>query len=270
MAFRRIAAFLLVVLLAGVQPALCLSGSDIAGTVPQLLTAVSARNARSNECTLGDAVADAVRASLGADIAIICGGDLVQNLLPGETTYDALKAIFKEDRPLAVADVTSKELRAILEAGLSHITRDNTEAIDSAASAYDGFPQISGFTLSYDASALPGERVREVKMGGKQINLEDDTTVYRLAATGFMLDGGYGLPTVQGAADSELTLSGALAQYINAGMDEYNEMRLRIYPVGARAGFLNGVFPIGIVAVVILLILLGNGQRFKRMFHFER
>ena len=244
-------------------------GSDIAGTVPQFLEADGVKNAKSHECTLGDAVADAARSSLSADIAIICGGDLEHNLLPGDITWDGLRAIFKEDRPLASAAVTPMELRGILEAGLSHITLDKTETIDSVASAYDGFPQVSGFTMSYDAAAAPGSRVHEINLKGKRLDLNDETTVLRLAATEHMLSGGYGLPAVSGARSSGLTLSGALASYMNHGMTEYVQRAVRIYPMSARDGSLNSVLPVGIVFVVILLIAIGNGQRLKRMVDFN-
>jgi 2',3'-cyclic-nucleotide 2'-phosphodiesterase (5'-nucleotidase family) len=266
---KRISAFILFSLMIGTPPALCLSGTDVAGIVPQLLTAVSDQEATSHECTLGDAVADAVRVSLGADIAVVNGGDLVQNLLPGEITWGELKAAFAEDRTLAVAAVTPKELRVLLEACVSRITIDETEAIDKEASAYGGFPQISGFTMSYDAVAPPGERVHDIKYAGAELDLGDDTTSLRLAATGYMLTGGYGLPVVDDVTRSELTLSGAVARYMNAGMPEYARTGVRIYPMGTRDGSLRAILPLGIVAVVIFLIMLGNGQRFKHMFKFE-
>lgn len=270
MSFKWIFMSVVAAFLASVVPADSYSGSDVAGTVPRILTAVSERDARYLECTFGDAAADAVKFALGTDLAIVCGGDLVHNLLPGEITYNELKAAFREDRPLAVIDVTPKDLRVILEAGLSHVTLDETEKIDGAASAYDGFPQISGFTLSYDTTAPPGERLHEVKVNGKQISLEDETTVYTLAATEFMLSGGYGLPPVDGAVVSKLTLSEAMAMYLNHEMPDYSQTGRRIHPMGAQNGSLSALYPMGISLVVILLIAVGNGHRFKKFYNFKR
>ncbi len=261
------AAFLLI---AAPITAYAYNGDDIAATVPRLLTATSDRDARVLECTLGDAVSDAVRVATDADIAIINGGDLVRNLLPGDITWDALKATFKEDRILATVNVTPKTLRNILEAGLSHITIDNTEAIDIAASAYDGFPQISGFVLKYDASAPAGQRVYEVKYGGEPLDLEADQPVLKLAATSFMLSGGYDLPVVEGATPSAQTLSEAMASYMNQDMPDYVETGSRIYPMGTRNGSFAALFPMGLAFIIILLIVIGNGQRFKHMYNFER
>ena len=270
MTFKWILAPIIAVFLTAAAPITGPSSSDVAGVVPRLLTAVSDKDARILECTLGDAVADAVRVSLGADIAIVNGGDLVRNLLPGEITYDELRASFKEDRPLAVVTVTPMALRGILEAGLSHITLDSTETIDSAASAYDGFPQISGFTLSYDTTAPPGQRVHEIMLGGKPLELEDDVTAYRLAATAFMLGGGYGLPAINGAVPSELKLSDAVVFYLSQEMPDYSVTGSRIYPMGAQNGSLKALLPMGITVIVIFLIVIGNGQRFKGMHNFSR
>lgn len=270
MSFKWILMPVIAALLTAAVPADSHSGSDVAGTVPRILTAVSERDARYLECTFGDAAADAVRFALGTDLAVVCGGDLVHNLLPGEITYDELKAAFREDRPLAVIHVTPKELRVILEAGLSHVTLDETETIDSAASVYDGFPQISGFALSYDTAAPPGERLREVRVNGEQISLDDDTTVYTLTATEFMLSGGYGLPPADGAVASELTLSEAMAMYLNNEMPDYSQTGRRILPMGARNGSVTALYPMGISLVVILIIVLGNGRRFKRLYDFKR
>ena len=244
-------------------------GDSVAGRVPQLLTAVSEKNAKTRECTLGNAVSDAVRFALSADLAIVCGGYLVRNLLPGYIAWDDLRAVFVEDYHLASVEVTPKKLSEILEAGVSRITLDETESIDEYASAYDGFPQISGFTLIYDASAPPGSRVYEIRIGGKIIDINDDDTLFRLAATKHMLDGGYGLPAIHNVESSELTLSDAFAVYMNHGMPEYRETELRIFPAGARDSLLAVFFPMGLALMAAILIILGNGQRFRRLFDFQ-
>ena len=272
MVSKILAAFMTVTVLAAVlaADARCYSGADVAGRVPQVLSAGSKDNAKYRECTLGDAVADAIRTSLGVDIAIVCGGDLFRNLPSGEITWDGLKSTFVEDRTLATVDVTPKELCSILESGLSHITLDKTDTIDIASSAYDGFPQISGFSITYDSSGPIGKRVYELRINGTEIDRGDDTTILKLAATEFMLSGGYGLPVVKDAVVSEFTLSTAFAQYMNKGMAEYDQTGLRIYPLGAQNGSLIAMYPLGIVAVAILMILIGNGSRFKHMFDFRR
>jgi 2',3'-cyclic-nucleotide 2'-phosphodiesterase (5'-nucleotidase family) len=265
--------FAIAVLLVVAMPAaaFCSSGTDIAGTVPRLLTAISDENAQCHECTLGDAVADALRIYLHSDVAIVCGGDLVRNLPPGEISWDELRGAFAEDRVLATVSVTPKQLRAILEAGLSHITLDASEKIDDKASAYGGFPQISGFALSYHAAFPPGERVKEIRIDGKRIDLDDDVNTIKMAATEFMLEGGYGLPRVAASTVSDMALSAIVARYMNDDeMADYLETGRRIYPIGARDGTLGTMIPIGIIVPIMILFVLGGSWKYKRMYDFER
>jgi len=264
---KRLAALAITLLLLGAPAALAAggSGTDIAGTVPRLLTSASETDARSVECTLGDAVADAVRKYLGSDIAIVCGGDLIANLPPGAITWDGLRDIFAEDRPLATATVTIKQLREILEAGLSHIEMNDSEKIDAAASAYAGFPQIAGFTLYYDASAPVGQRVHDIFVNNEKLKLDDDTKTVTLAATVFMLEGGYGLPSVDHAVPSGLTLSDVTARYMNDGMADYLSTGERILPMGTVDGVLSGTLIAGIIVVAITISVFGRVGKVRRI-----
>ena len=246
------------------------SGADIVGFVPRLLTAVSDRNAQCTECKLGDAVADAIRIYLNSDVTIICGGDLVRNLPPGEVTIDELKDLFLEDRILATTRITPRELRDIMEAGLGHIVLNKMEKIDEKISEYEGFPQISGFTVLYDASQAPGERIRDIMIDGISIDLQDDTSFVTLASTLFMLNGGYGLPKMGTEAVSNMTMSDAMARYVNDGMSEYLTTGHRIIPAGNQSGTLVSTVPTGFISAVAAVYLLANSWRYKRKYNFER
>ena len=258
----------IIIAIVTIKPVLASDSDDgIAGRVPQLLTATSDRNSKISDCTLGNAVADAVCLALDSDIAIICGGDLLKNLLPGEITWASLRATFPEDRRLATAVITSNELLNILERGLSRITLNDEERIDAIASEYDGFPQISGFTVIYDATAPVGGRVLEIKIGEHVLDVGNNTYNIKLAATKHMLEGGYGLPPVEeDIVVSEITLSIAFAAYMKNGMPDYRETTPRVIPIGIQGGTLSERFPFVMVIVIILIIILGNGQRFRRKF----
>jgi len=241
------------------------NNTDIVGTVPRLLTAIIEQNSRYQECTLGNAVSDAMRVYLNSDIAIICGGDLISNIPPGDITLAGIKSVFLEDRTLALADITYAELSGILEAGLSYITLDESERIDSSKSVYDGFPQVSGFVLYYDAAAPPGQRVYEIRIEGNRIDLNDDVHTVTLAATAHMLEGGYGLPSVGTKTVSDQTLSSVTARYIYDGMADYQQGDSRINPMGANSGGLISQIPTGIIFVVALLFLSARlGRRKNR------
>ncbi len=265
MAYKRLtalAAALFLLLLPAVR-AYGGSGQELVGTVPRLLTATSDRDARCTECTMGDAVADAMCKYLNTDIAIVCGGDFKANLPAGDITWDELRGAFAEDRMLATAVVSVKQLRGILEAGVSHIQMNDAERIDEPLSVYDGFPQISGFTLYYDASAPAGQRVYDIYVNDEKLDLDDGTRTFTLAATEFMLEGGYGLPGVDNAVSSGLTLADVTARYIRDGMTEYLKTGERIHPMGTADGVLPGPAIGVIIAVSLVVFLLGrrNGRK---------
>ncbi|MBR3397446.1 MAG: 5'-nucleotidase C-terminal domain-containing protein [Lachnospiraceae bacterium] len=265
MVFKRLTAFVSVLLLL-VMPAVQAfgeSGQEIVGTVPRLLTATSDRDARCVECTMGNAVADAMCKYLNTDIAIACGGDFKANLPAGDITWDELQSAFAKDRTLATAAVSVRQLREILEAGVSHIQMNESERIDEAASVYDGFPQISGFTLYYDASAPVGQRVYDIYINDERLALDDDSRMFTLAATEFMLEGGYGLPRVEDSVSTDMTLADVTAHYIKDGMAEYLKTGERIHPMGTADGVLPGAAIGVIIAVSLVVFLLGrrNGRK---------
>jgi 2',3'-cyclic-nucleotide 2'-phosphodiesterase (5'-nucleotidase family) len=269
---KRLAALAVALLLLGSAAAEAAGGKsmDAAGTVPRLLTAVGDTDARSVECPMGDAVADAVRLTMKSDIAIVCGGDLAVNLQPGPITWEELRSAFVMDRPLATTTVTIRQLREILEAGLSHVRLNDSEKVDIQGSAYDGFPQISGITLFYDPSAQPGGRVHDIYLGDKRLNLDDDVSTVRLAATAFMLEGGYGLPEVSGAAPSDTTLADATARWLADGTADDGTAGKRLRTMGTADVPLSGALIAGVVIFALMLSWLRRKGSLKRFSNFER
>ena len=239
------------------------NGQEVAGTVPRALTSEGDKDARCVECTLGDAVADAARKYLGTDLAIICGGDIKGDLL-GDLTWDDLSIVFPEDRMLATTAVTVRQLREILEVGVSHIRLNPSERIDMESSVYDGFPQISGFTLTYDASAPVGQRIHEIYVNDEKLALDDDTRTFTLAATAFMLEGGYGLPAVDRAVHSDMTLTDVFVRYMNDGMADYRNTGERIRVIGVAGGGFTGLV---IAAIIIACVFFSMYRRFGKVQH---
>lgn len=239
-------------------------GTEIVAVVPSQLSAIDDNNARCYESSLGSAVADAVRVSLDCDIAVIGGGDLDYGLLPGETTYDEIRHVFIEDRRIASASVTIKELRTILENGLSHIKLDRSEKIDESLSAFDGFPQISGFMFFCDVSAPPGERIYELRINGEKVELDSETQTVTLGSTDYMLSGGYRLLPVDEVELSDLTLSEVFLQYVNDGLKEYSPTVRRIHMRGYYDSGISEFVPVivfPILAVVFIVAYLSSSRR---------
>jgi 5'-nucleotidase len=149
------------------------------GTTTVELDAQQATN-RSRETNVGSFVADAYRAALGADVALINGGSIRSNTTygPGPVTKRHVFEILPFEDPVVKIEVTGKMLRAALENGVSRIV----ESVEEGR-----FPQVSGLRFVYDASRPPGSRVVSVTVGGAPI---EDARTYTLATTTFLAEGG--------------------------------------------------------------------------------
>ena len=134
---------------------------------------------RNSEQPLGNLVTDAMRVIGNADIAIINGGSIRADIQEGEITKGMINSIMPFGNVLFIKEATPKALKEMMENGLKF------------APVTDGrFPQISGMSVLYDQSDSAGEKVISITIHGKDLDLTDDTTIYKLATTDFMAQGG--------------------------------------------------------------------------------
>jgi 5'-nucleotidase / UDP-sugar diphosphatase len=157
---------------------------------------------RSQETAIGNMIADAMRASTAADVAITNGGGI-----RGNKQYPAGATITRRDiltelpfgNATAMVEITGKDIKDALENGVSQI--------DNRAGR---FPQISGMTIEIDTKAAVGSRITSVMVGGK---LLDPSAKYKVATNDFMLSGGDGYSalgrgrTLIGKTDGKLMAS---------------------------------------------------------------
>lgn len=205
-----------VCLLSG-PPALAYDEDEIIGEVETLIRGNTEPGSSVFETDLGDVTADALRAYSGADVAIVNGGELRANLQAGQRTWAEIQAVFAENKPLAVADITAAQLWQLLEYGVSHVVLAEDKTTDAEASAFDGFPQVSGIVMKYDLSAPVGERLMYVELSdGRALEREDEDTHITLCATEYMLSGGYGYESVD-YERLDAGLAEALASYVASG-----------------------------------------------------
>lgn len=249
-----------------------MAGDVVLGTTTELLSSNSGQGACSDESTLGYALADAVRFAADADLAIVCGGDIDGGELPfGEQTEETLRNAVPVDQPLALAQVTPKELYAILENGVSHVVIDaETTRILREESEFYGFPQVSGLSFFYDAGAPAGSRLLWIKLdSGEKLDPEDGVTVLRLAAPTAMLSGEYGYPALE-SAELGLTLTDALRSYVSGGITtRYSNVdRMSIH--GSTEDTIISHIPVGILVLLVVLFAAGNGMRQMRKNRDER
>jgi 2',3'-cyclic-nucleotide 2'-phosphodiesterase (5'-nucleotidase family) len=142
---------------------------------------------RAEESAMGNLIADAIRAATGADIGIANGGGI-----RGDRTYDAGTKLTRRDiltelpfgNVTVVTELPGSQVLAALENGVSQVEKGAGR-----------FPQVSGLTYAFDASAPAGSRVSEVMVGGQPL---DPDKVYRVAANDYILGGGDGYSALGG------------------------------------------------------------------------
>ena len=163
------------------------------------------------ETALGDILADAARSALGAQIAVVSGGCVPEELYESGLTAKELRAALPDDPALCRAELTPTQLRALLEYGYSHLRTDEEERIDRAASAFSDYPHLSGLTVTCDASTPAGARVVEMALDdGTALEIDDEQTHLTAAVPAGLLLARAGIE----AEETEKTaLSDALADY---------------------------------------------------------
>lgn len=230
-----------------------------------MLPSIAQNRPGSEECAVGSLTADAARHAADARLAIVNGGDLVGDLSQGDLSRSDVEAAFANDRELAVSRLTAAELRALLETLLSHITVDmQTERIVWEDSDFAGFPNISGFYLSYDATAPANERVVSITLDdGTALDLSDTEAQYSLAATDTLLSGGYGNKALD-MSPAGISLSGAVYDYLSRYGRELTELNwMRVTAIGANENNIVGMLPtpiliMGAVLLFAAVMLIGR------------
>lgn len=267
----RIYVFLLC-LLCFSQSGICdaLASEPVIGTVETTMTSVITPTAMSTESALGNYVADAVRSCLGTDIAIVNGGDFYANLCGGEITEADVRFLFEEDRNLATARISARQLKDLLEQAFSHIVFTEKEEIDFAASEYDGYPQLSGMTVRLDASAPVGERVLSITLDGSEeaLDLESDEAMLELAATSYMLTGAYGLPEIEHAENNESLVSVVLSDISAAKGLIQSPGTGRVIILGTNEQWLFHYVPR--FALILILLFFLFSKSFSKGMQLER
>ncbi|WP_051140234.1 bifunctional metallophosphatase/5'-nucleotidase [Azospirillum brasilense] len=153
--------------------------ATLAGVIGRTETDLDSRKdvVRSQETTMGNLIADALRDGLKADVAITNGGGIRADTLHPAGSSLTRKDIFAEMPFGNVAVLTllsGADLLAALEHGVSKVE-------DKAGR----FPQVSGLTFTYDPKLPSGTRVTGVTP-------LDPARTYRVATNDYMLKGGDG------------------------------------------------------------------------------
>lgn len=134
------------------------------------------------ETAIGNLVADAVRSSLRADIAIISASELKPKDPPFAagtiSSNDIAGLVSYPDDPLAVLQIKGSQIKEALEKAVSIYPQPNL-----------GFLQVSGLSFVFDAKKSAGERITAIMVGNSPV---DENASYTVAVTNSMANGALG------------------------------------------------------------------------------
>jgi 2',3'-cyclic-nucleotide 2'-phosphodiesterase (5'-nucleotidase family) len=179
----------------------------VVGTTSTPLDATEVRLVQ--ETALGNLIADAVRADVGADIGLAnAGGARGSRVYPaGPLTRRTLLSIHPFGNVACKIAVSGRVLLDALNSGVSKLP----------ASAGQ-FPQVSGLTMKVDVRGPPGNRVSDVRVNGEPLDLN---RTYTVGLPDFLQKGGdnysmfVGQKVLVDAQSGDLVVT-ALEKYVTA------------------------------------------------------
>jgi 5'-nucleotidase len=142
---------------------------------------------RTHETNLGNFIADAMRARLGADVAVINGGGIrTDRIVPvGPLTKRDVHGLLPFTNAVMKLAVSGARLRETLEQGLAGLERGG-----------GGYLQLSGLRVTYDPRQPVGQRVQSVEVNGAPL---DPAQIYTLAVVDYVAGGGDGITALRDA-----------------------------------------------------------------------
>lgn len=149
------------------------------GTATVPLDATTVAN-RSGETNLADLVADAMRDSLGTDVAIQNGGGIRSDATygPGVITKKDVYSILPFGNVVVSVRLKGSDLLEILEHGVAR-----------AEEMEGSLAQVGGMTYRATLARPAGERILSAAVGGKPL---DPSATYSVATIDYLLEGGGG------------------------------------------------------------------------------
>jgi 2',3'-cyclic-nucleotide 2'-phosphodiesterase (5'-nucleotidase family) len=139
---------------------------------------------RGVENAFGNLVADAMRAAVGADVAMTNSGGIRANRLLPAGTEITRRHILEElpfgNRTVMLA-LTGEVLKGVL---------------DFAIAGGGSFPQVSGMVIEANRQAPAGQRILSLSVGGQPL---DPSRIYKFATNDFVARGGDGFAALAAA-----------------------------------------------------------------------
>jgi len=136
------------------------------------------QHVRERETNLGNFVADIMRETAGAEVALINGGAIRTGIPRGRITVKSIYDALPFDNYLVAISLTGTQLKQALEHGVSRLEEPS-----------GSFPQVSGLTFTYSRKAPAGSRVKDLTVGGRPWEPGKE---YVVATNDYLVAGGDG------------------------------------------------------------------------------
>ncbi|MTI67151.1 MAG: LysM peptidoglycan-binding domain-containing protein [Firmicutes bacterium] len=134
------------------------------------------QDVRTGETNLGNLITESMLKATKADVVLTNGGGIRASISPGEITKGDVITVLPFGNFIEVIKVKGSDIVKALEHGISDYPETK-----------GAFPHIAGMTFEFDENKEAGNRVMEVKVNGKAINLDK---TYKLATNDFLAAGG--------------------------------------------------------------------------------
>ncbi|MFK7938856.1 MAG: bifunctional UDP-sugar hydrolase/5'-nucleotidase [Roseovarius sp.] len=184
----------------------------------------SSATCRFGPCAMGIALAEAMLDRVrdqGIDVAMTNGGGVRSGIDQGEITKGEVLTVAPFQNTMATFRLTGAQVVEALENGFSKLGEDAGR-----------FPQVAGMTVTYDASAEPGARVRDVMIGSAALEMDK---LYGVVSNNYLRTGGDGYKVfvdAQDAYDFGPDVADVLADYLAARTPFTPMVDDRIKPAG--------------------------------------
>jgi 5'-nucleotidase/UDP-sugar diphosphatase len=165
---------------------------------------------RAGETNLGDLFADAIRASVNADVGIMNSGSIRGDRIyeAGAITRRTLIAMHPFGNAVTKAELSGRLLLEALTFGVSKLP---------ATAGH--FPQISGMTMTVDLTVPASERVKNVVVNGTPLDLN---ATYTVALPDYVLGGGDGYSMLKQAT---VLVTGEAGELMVSAVEKYLSSR---------------------------------------------
>ncbi len=136
---------------------------------------------RSGETAIGNLIADAQRAALGADIAMANGGGI-----RGNKIYDPGTTLTRRD---ILTELPFGNLNILIELDGATVLAALENGVSQVEKTAGRFPQISGMSFTFDPKKPAGQRVSNVMIGDAALDMGK---MYKMATNDYAAGGGDG------------------------------------------------------------------------------